>query len=257
MINKLKNILYNISTWCIRFISKDSNLVKHFKSECEFISKIDNDKMQKLMNRNVEDILSIISSQGHSGFSISYMKSMLNKAIDFKPLSKLTLNDDEFSECYEGTMQNKRDSRIFKYDDGTFSFNDAIRYTPVLKFGIDAKSNSIYKEKSIGSTWNGPIIVIPSSGKAYHISDVRIKNTESFNASEFNIKTIEIEYPEGWWLSVCMESDIKEFSEMYTYTKDYEYVKKEVNFKNGIYRKEIIRLMDSVKKHLYKSKKAI
>ena len=65
-----------------------------------------------LENLAMEDILSLISLQGHSGFSIGYMKSVLNRAIDHKPLSRLTFNDDEFVEVCEGMKQNRRDGRI-------------------------------------------------------------------------------------------------------------------------------------------------
>jgi hypothetical protein len=58
------------------------------------------------------------ADEGHSGFSASYAISILTKLFDFKPLSPLTGEDDEWHDVseYGGTtlFQNKRYSSIFK-----------------------------------------------------------------------------------------------------------------------------------------------
>ena len=255
---KVERFISNIGLFLIRKAAKNSNLIYRFKEEVKYLGwdKSD-DKMQKLIVRNIEDLLAVVSMQGHSGFSFSYLMSLFNKAANFKPLSRITFNDDEFNDDTFGgdVKQNKRDSRIFKYKDGTYSFNDAIRHTPVCRISIDEKTGMMYREKSTGTTWHGPIIVIPKSGDAYKISDIRVKDTNVFNAKEFDVNTVEIEYPEGWWLAVCKESDIEEFANEYSYRKDYEHVKSEINFKDGVYKKEILRLLAEAKRRLYKAKK--
>ena len=256
--NKIKNALYNLATWYIRSTAKKSRLVNHFKSECKFIGG-DNDYMQRLMNRNVEDILSVISNQGHSGFSISHMRSMLVRAIEFKPLSKITFSDDEFERCTysdDGISQNKRMSSVFKYDDGTYSYNDAISHTPKKEIRISEESGKCeVTNTEVDVKWHGSIIVIPRKDDAYAIRDVRIKDVGKFNEKGFNIPSMWIEHPKDWWLTVCDEDSIKEFSDEYTYRKDYEYVKSEINFKNGKYTEDIERLLAFAKKQLYKAKK--
>jgi hypothetical protein len=255
--NKLRNLLYNTATWYIRSTAKKSGLVKHYKSECKFIGE-ENDDMQKLMNRNIEDVLSVISNQGHSGFSMSYMRSLLLRAIDFKPLSKLTFSDDEFEALSydDGVSQNKRMSSVFKYSDGTYSYNDAISHTPKKEIRISEDNGKCkINNTEVDVRWHGSIIVIPREGDAYAIRDVRIKDVGRFNEKGFNIPSIWIEHPKDWWLTVCDEDSIKEFSNEYTYLKDYEYVKSEINFKNGKYTKDIEKLLAFAKKQLYKAKK--
>ena len=255
---KIERFISNIGLFIVRRAAKDSNIIYNFRKEVKYLGwdKSD-DKMQKLIVRNVEDLLAVVSAQGHSGFSFSYLMSLFNKAANFKPLSRITFNDDEFNDDTLGgdVKQNKRDTRIFKYEDGSYSFNDAIKHTPISRISIDEKTGMMYREKSTGATWHGPIIVIPKNGDAYKISDIRIKDTKEFSAKEFNIGTIEIEYPEGWWLAVCKESDIDEFAKEYSYRTDYEHVKSEINFKDGAHKKDILRLLAEAKRRLYKAKK--
>lgn len=252
---KLNNVMYNIITWCIRRLAKNSNIIKHFRYEANILTKsVGDEGMQELMNREVENVLSLISLQGHSGFSIGYMKNMLNKAIDFRPLSKLTFRDDEFVEVCDGWKQNRRDGRIFIRKNGKYSFNDALKYTPNIKIGIDEKSGHVFKEKALGTTWNGTVIAIPKKGDPYAVRDITIKDTSTFNCESFNIGAIEIEYPTGWWLSVCKESDLEEFSNIYDFSKDYNHVEVEVNFQGGKHRKNILKLLSEAKRHLYKAK---
>ena len=94
------------------------SMLEHFKKECEILGW-DNtrDKMQQLIVRNVEDILKVVSNQGHSEFSMLYLLDLLNKAIKRIPLSPLTGSNDEWDDISDGLLQNKRDSRVFKPND--------------------------------------------------------------------------------------------------------------------------------------------
>lgn len=77
-----------------------------------------------------------IMTDGHSGFSISSTKNIINRLIDRKPLSSLTGEDDEWDNDritkYEDniTYQNKRCSSVFKtlYNDGKIEYSDVDRF---------------------------------------------------------------------------------------------------------------------------------
>lgn len=79
-------------------------------------------KLQKQINKDILDIINLFSKQGHSGGSASYVISVLNRLLHYKPLTPLTGNDDEWEDitkygvddtCY----QNKRYPAVFKDKD--------------------------------------------------------------------------------------------------------------------------------------------
>ena len=83
---------------------------------CDENRKFD-DEMQELICKNVIEVLKVLSNQGHSGSSISYLKRILFNLIDFKPISPLTGGDDEWMEVGTGVFQNKRMGSVFKSKD--------------------------------------------------------------------------------------------------------------------------------------------
>lgn len=105
--------------------SNDSAVVSHAKFEME-CAWPDRDDMQDLMKANLIELLSVFSSQGHSGFSARYAISSFEKLAMFQTLSPLTGADIEWAEpyCDEGTQQNKRDGRVFRNADGSAYFID-------------------------------------------------------------------------------------------------------------------------------------
>jgi len=101
------------------------SLVHYAKAELARINT-DRDEMQNMMDRNILEIIEKFSEQGHSGFSASYAISFLQRLLNWKPLTPLTGEDDEWNDGGEGwplddsgTLQNKRCSAVFKRPDGT------------------------------------------------------------------------------------------------------------------------------------------
>lgn len=74
--------------------------------------------MQKRVNDDIMELVTRFAHQGHSGFSASYVIPMLSRLLDYKPLSPLTGEDDEWNEPYKclgtTTQQNKRCPAVFK-----------------------------------------------------------------------------------------------------------------------------------------------
>lgn len=81
-----------------------------------------------------------------------------------------------------------------------------------------------------------------------------IKDTSTWDENKFKINVYDIHYPEGWWISVCKESDLKEFFKYYDIVKDKEALKAEINFEKGIHKEKIQYLIEVARKHLYNAK---
>lgn len=91
--------------------------------------------------------LKSLAKDGHSGFSIQITKNILNRLIDWKPLTPINGDEDEWNflwynekdkySCY----QNKRMSSLFKdiYDDGTIKYSDNNR---IIMVDVDNPKSS-------------------------------------------------------------------------------------------------------------------
>lgn len=84
------------------------------------------DEMQQLINKNILEILDVFVNQGHSGFSAGYVINAITRLMNWKPLTPLTGNEDEWNEVTTDTKQNKRCSSVFMHEDGTAYDIDAI-----------------------------------------------------------------------------------------------------------------------------------
>ena len=99
-----------------------SKLVKWAENELERLVK-DGDEMQIEINNDILQIVKTFAEQGHSGFSATYALGLLNRLLDWKPISPLTGEEDEWGEpyCDDNTQQNKRCSAVFRknFDNST------------------------------------------------------------------------------------------------------------------------------------------
>lgn len=108
-----------------------SNLVDHAEVELELIGmgKDAPDKMNRLMHDNIIEMIEKFSEQGHSGFSASYAAGLLQKLMDFEPISDLTGADSEWNEVGTNQWQNRRCSHVFKDKDHAYDIDGKIFYT--------------------------------------------------------------------------------------------------------------------------------
>ena len=94
-------------------------LVDYAKEELKRIGMIDSgEPYNDAISECIISLIELLSSQGHSGCSASYVISTFNRLAMFKPLTALTGEDDEWNEVSEGLYQNKRYSAVFKEKDG-------------------------------------------------------------------------------------------------------------------------------------------
>ena len=102
-----------------------SNLLSHAMDELDRIGMTEDstDEMNVMMRKHVLHMMQEFANEGHSGFSASYAIGILTKLLDFKPLSPLTGEDDEWVNVRdygpEPHYQNKRRSSVFKDADGS------------------------------------------------------------------------------------------------------------------------------------------
>ena len=98
-----------------------SNLVDYAKDELKRIGMIDSgEEYNDRATKAILDLIELFDSQGHSGFSATYVANMFHRLAMFKPLAPLTGEDDEWMEIGAGVFQNKRYSAVFKDSkDGT------------------------------------------------------------------------------------------------------------------------------------------
>lgn len=72
---------------------------------------------QKMINDDIMEMVKTFSQQGHSGFSASYSLNILKRLLDYKPLSALTDDDNDWVQLDYGddiAYQNKRCPSVFK-----------------------------------------------------------------------------------------------------------------------------------------------
>lgn len=251
----VRNQILKLAIKYIRYYSKDSNYIKHANSEYQFAyGDYKSDNMQSYMCEQVNDLLALLSTQGDSGFSISYKLSLLNKMIKFEPISPLTFEDDEFNEpfTYYGTRQNKRYSSVFKNKDG--SFNYIYSYNKYSKWKIGEELEIV---EGSHTNWSGSCFTIDKDGKIGYLGRDKIKDIKNWNKQSFQINTYEIEFPKDWWISFVKTEDLKDYLEIYEpIDNDPETAVKMLNkeiyeFKNGIYTEDILKRIQIIKKHMY------
>lgn len=245
--NAIKNILIRIAIKCVVLLSKNENYVKHAKKEFDIAWK-DKDPMQEMMCNQIIELLSVLSTQGDSETSIGHKLNFFNKLVNFSIISPLTFKDEEFSSPFsiDGHRQNKRDSRIFKDKDGSFSFNDAIVFHD--KYYIGYNDNVIERD---GGVWHGGTFVVTENREIYYIGRGKIKDTNNFDLKTITVESYSVEYPNGWWLRLCKESDLKEYFDKYLVEKDYTQFENEVGFKDGVYKDSIIQKVKAMTKIMY------
>lgn len=103
-----------------RMYRTDSNLAAYAQHEFTAVWP-GQDNMQDLVKENLIELLTVFSSQGHSGFSAGYILGAFEKLARFKPLGPLTGAECEWAEPFDndGTQQNRRCGAVFRLADGT------------------------------------------------------------------------------------------------------------------------------------------
>ena len=112
-------------------VSEVEKMIDYAKSE---LARIEHDEegMQDEMDKCILQLLEVLEKQGHTNHTIHYCLRLFERLANFKPLTPLTGDDDEWKETAKNIFQNKRCSSVFKngkdgkaYDiDGRMFSND-------------------------------------------------------------------------------------------------------------------------------------
>lgn len=106
-----------------------SNLVAHAEHELRRLEDGltgEDLEWQRHVSKGALGLVRMFAKQGHSGFSAAYMLGLITKLMDYKPLTPLTGEDDEWHEVEPGTWQNKRCSRVFKDTSGAYDIEGIV-----------------------------------------------------------------------------------------------------------------------------------
>lgn len=92
-----------------------SNLVEYAKEE---LKHYNSSMYGEMLNEAILEIVEVFAKQGHSGYSAKLAAEAAGRLMNFKPLTPLTGENDEWYDRGEGTWQNKRHTSLFKDETG-------------------------------------------------------------------------------------------------------------------------------------------
>lgn len=98
------------------------SIVSYAESEMDRIGMTadSEDEMNVMMRKHILHMVNEFAKEGHSGFSSRYAINILSTLLDWRPLSPLTGEDDEWTEIGDNHWQNKRASSVFKDETGAY-----------------------------------------------------------------------------------------------------------------------------------------
>lgn len=106
------------------------SLVQHAENELNRLlvgcEDPESKEMQEMINGNILEVVKVFSEQGHSGFSAGYAIRMISKLLNYKPITPLTGEDDEWNEVGTGVFQNKRCSEVFKENGEAYTIHGRV-----------------------------------------------------------------------------------------------------------------------------------
>lgn len=117
---KERDIIENqlINPIVLEKVIRESVLCKHGLRELNIAAK-KHDTMIELMHFNIMELLAVISNQNHSNHSIFYVLSRFKRLVEYKLLTALTLDEEEWDfPNFNGSCQNRRATNIFKEKTG-------------------------------------------------------------------------------------------------------------------------------------------
>ena len=255
-IEKVKCVYYRLINR-IYIHRGDKNLIKRFENELDRQSKYYGNSFINDCRPELIKIFKKAINQGWSGSVAPYFIHSLAKTIEdglnFRALSPLTLDDDEWSDLHnDGSgkyYQNKRNSSVFKdeKDNRPYYLNAFSKYTNA-KFDIHTNTWSFRDPDESEICWSGPLYVIKKDALSKRpskltIDDViftsfgYIRDLEKFSNQSYEIPTVEIfdssDTHNDFICNYCLETDFPEdFFNIYEFKtcdadpEDFDAIKK-------------------------------
>lgn len=136
-----------------------SNFTWHCINELKAIGMYGSEEeMNRQMTANIMELCQAFERQGHSGMSANYCIGMFEKLARWEALSPLTGEDDEWVDVSDksgGTLyQNKRNSRIFKDENGAYDINGKVFIEKYMDVdGVERNSSFTSKDSVVYITF--------------------------------------------------------------------------------------------------------
>jgi hypothetical protein len=98
------------------------SIVNYAETELDIIGMTadSEDEMNVMMRKHILHMVNEFAKEGHSGMSARWALNILSALLDWRPLSPLTGEDDEWTEIGDNHWQNKRASSVFKDETGAY-----------------------------------------------------------------------------------------------------------------------------------------
>ena len=207
-----RNILdnYLINPIVLQKVISGSNLCKHAANEFS-LANFDKDCYTSMCAKDVMQLLAVLSHQGHSGHSVSYVIKLFNSLAKYGVITPLTLSDDEFRkdiiDPLDGSRQNLRKSSIFKEGDGTIIDIDAFNKMPTGTYHFNTKQ---WEENNSKICWTGRLYEHKDNiltGRYFGRCVIKVDENGTYTPKEkVIIPCIEIEISDGNWI-MCVSKD--------------------------------------------------
>ncbi len=121
----------NFCDWLKWLGHKPGRIETYAREELRRAGWFDEDAMYgDMMPNAVLAMARQFADEGHSGMSASIAVALFKDVAMFKPLTPLTGDDDEWSECGEGVFQNKRCSHVFRENGQAYDIEGRIFREP-------------------------------------------------------------------------------------------------------------------------------
>lgn len=95
------------------------SLIAHAQDELKRVGLFDEDSdYGGMLGKAVMELITVFANQGHSGASANMVSMLFNQLVNYRTLSPLTSNPDEWVEVADNLWQNKRNPAAFSTDGG-------------------------------------------------------------------------------------------------------------------------------------------
>jgi len=182
MKNTIARFRYKVLMFMLNFaldhLSKKSGTINHATRELTLAGFYTGDSMNKLIADQTIKLLKLFSTFGHSGFSSGMGIDLFSKLANFKIISALKLNDDEWNKVDRdiNVKQNNRYGHIFMDDKGIYNVNAFVKQVVKSKF-INEKDVIDHN----GGTYTGTVFLCRAglaTGQAFRRCYVKPEHTE-------------------------------------------------------------------------------
>ena len=111
------------------------SLIEYARKELEIAGLFDKDSdYGGMLAEAVMELMEVFAGQGHSGFSAAQVRMIFHRLSDFKPLTPIIDEPDQWMDVGEGEYQHKRYGSVFKHADGQAHDIDAVVFRD--KYGV-------------------------------------------------------------------------------------------------------------------------